>query len=443
MPYIDGYPGGYSNFYGFSSDGGGDYSDTYDDAYGPVAEETEPNYSFVIDEVAELPPGSSWYVVNSVTGELIGTLPEPNQYEITEPVRDGASQGTMRIPLPSDEDARAELRALLRPDPLRSFSRSIVWEFDGKILFGGPIPSYPYRDGAEIVVPLADWRAWFYHTVMRPDGAKLEGRADPYKSTNQEQCDVMMDLANIARAVYAPLMVVDSPPDSNTPRKITIKMFQGESIGHWLDDLASRDKGPEWGTYVTRSDDMLKFLPHFKVYWPEKRSTKTPFLISYREGDGGNAAAYSWPGGGSAATIVYAVDGAEDTKLWGVAVRPGVKTGKELLWEKTVTIPDGTQKKVDTTTIAKGEMKKESGREGEFTMTVLAEELAFTDYVVGDRFHVILEDNWDALDVPAARCTQRVLSGGAGQPTQQVLTLDINDAQYAFDGTLPGYEVFM
>jgi hypothetical protein len=437
MPYVDGYPDTYSDFYGF----------LVAEAEAPAPPVAPP--LFVVEEVAELPPASNWYVVNSVTGALVGTLPEPNQYEITEPVRDAASQGTMRIPLPSDDDERAELRALLRPDPLRSFSRSIVWEIDGKILFGGPIPSYPYRDGAEIVVPLADWRAWFYHTVVRPNGSKLETSRKPYKSTNQEQCDVMMDLANMARAVYAPQMVVDNPPDSNTPRKITIKMFQGESIGHWLDDLASRDKGPEWGTYMTRSDDLLTFLPHFKVYWPEKRSTKTPFLISYREGDGGNAAAYSWPSGTSAPTIMYAIDGAEDTKLFAPAILPGVKTGKELLWESTVQLADGTTKKADAFTLAKGELKKANGREGEFTMTVLTQNddgspnLAFGDYVVGDRFHVILEDNWDALDVPAARCTQRVLSGGAGQPTQQVLTLDINDAQYASDGTLPGYQVFL
>lgn len=428
MPYIDGYP------------------DTYSDFYGYLLQEVVPpdsGYSFTIEGVAELPLGSAWYVVNSVTGALMGQLPDPNSYEITEPVRDGATQGTIRIPLPADPDEIAELRAMLRPDPLRSHSRSIVWEIDGKILFGGPIPSYPYRDGAEIVVPLMDWRGWFYHTVVRPTGSKLETRSSPYKSTNQEQCDVMMDLANLAREKYAPLLVVDSPPDSNTPRKITIKMFQGESIGHWLDDLASRDKGAEWGTYVTRSDDALQFLPHFKVYWPEKRSTKTPFLISYREGDGGNAAAYSWPSQASAATIMYAIDGAEDTKLFAPAILPGVKTGKELLWESTVQLADGTTKKADAFTLAKGELKKATGREGEFTMTITAEELPFTDYVVGDRFHVILEDNWDALDVPAARCTQRVLSGGAGQPTQQVLTLDISDAQYASDGTLPGYQVFM
>lgn len=383
-----------------------------------------------------------WYVTSSLTGDLIGSLPEPNKYSITEPVRDAASQGELRVPLPADDDARTELRALLRPDPLRSFSRSIVWEDEDteQVLFGGPIPYYPHKDGAEIVIPVVDWRAWFYHTVMRPTGSKLETKRSSYKSTSQDQADVMNDLANIAREAYAPNIVVDNSPDTNVTRKITIKMFQGESIGHWLDDLASRDKGAEWGTYVTRVSD-TRWLPHFKVYWPEKRSTTIPKLIDYREGDYGNAAGYNWPSNTSAATIVYAIDGAEDVKLWSPAIVPGVKTGKELLWESTVQLADGTKKKADAFTFAKGELAKQTGRDSEFTMTVLAEELAFTDYVVGDRFHVILEDNWDAIDAPAARCTQRVLSGGAGEATQQVLTLDISNIAYRSDGTLPGYGV--
>lgn len=384
----------------------------------------------------------AWYTVSSLWGELIGHLPEPNSYTITEPVKDGTSTGELRIPLPADPEELAELRELLRPDPRRSHSRAVVWEDDdtGKVLFGGPIPYYPHRDGAEVVVPLVDWRAWFYHAQLRAVGTNFS-RRDIFISTLQQE-EVMRDL--VLRAFdtdSVPFMVIDHLPDTGVTHKYTAKMFQ-ENIGKFLDDLASRHKGAEWGTYVTRADD-THWIPHFKVYWPEKRSTKTPLLISYREGDGGNAAGYNWPAGAPAATRIFAVDGAEDSKLWGVATLPGVKSEKELLWEETVTLIDGTKKKADATQQAKGELKKALGREGEFTMTVLASQLAFTDYIVGDRFHVILEDNWDALDVPAARCTQRVLSGGANEPTQQQLTLDIGDAKYASDGELPGYSVFL
>jgi hypothetical protein len=409
------------------------YSDIYSDIY-------EGDFLFVVDTT--LPSQDAWHVVNSVTGNLIGRLPQPNSYTLTEPVKEGTTSGELRIPLPSDRDAAAELRAWLRPDPLRSFSRSIVWEDGetGKLLFGGPIPWYPQRDGAEIVVPLVDWRAWFYHTVMRPNGSKFDSKRSSYKSTSQDQADVMNDLASAAIESYAPYLSVDNSPDTNVTRKITIKMFQGESIGKWLDDLASRDKGAEWGTYMTRTSD-TRFLPHFKVYWPEKRSTKVPIELRYEEGEGGNVAGYNWPGGIPAATRLFATDGAEDTKLWGVASLPGIKSGTELVWEELVQLADGTKKKADATTRAKGELAKATGREGEFTMTVTTEFLKFTDYVVGDRFHVVLEDNWDALDAPAARCVQRVLSGGAGQPDQQVLTLDISDVKYRSDGTLPGYAV--
>jgi hypothetical protein len=390
-----------------------------------------------------------WHVTDSLTGAILGQVRSHN-WDITEPLRE-PSTATVRAALPSDSGQRQQLRDLIRPKGLRSFDRTLCLEDNGNILFSGPITSRPSKDGGEVVIPLVDWRSWFYTAPIRPQGSTFTVRDNP-TWLSWDQGIIMADLASLAltnkmldvgaaRLPGAPPIHIDSPPTTGTTRKLSTKMFQGNSVGEWLDGLMKQSKGAEWYTYSKLSSSEMKILPHFAIGWPERSSLSEPIRLTYRQGKIGNASGYSWPQNVTAPTRVWAMDGGEVTKIWSQSTSPTVAAGTDLLWETMVTLDDTKAKKKDAQARAKGELKTFTGKEAELSVTVIAEKLPFGSYVVGDRVRLFIEDDWESVNTKASRITQRVLSYAAGEPTQSVLTIDTTDDQYPDDGTDPGVKV--
>ena len=377
-----------------------------------------------------------WHVCNSLTGKIVGSL-RPHTWEITEPL-DNPSTGTLTVALPTNTRKLERMLDLIPPR-----IRSIVLEDEqGRFLFGGPIPPPGAKlTSGNVEIPVVDWRSWFYRAPLRPTAANA--RQDYIKgATNQrEQCLIMTDLAKLAlTGTGRPKMVVDDAPTSGILRQFTTKMFQ-RSIGEALDDVQNRERGAEWSTYITASDDEMTLLPHFKVWWPEQRSSTAPLVLAWRLGRRGNTTIdYEWPTGEDVPTKVWAVDGTEDVQLWTSAASPAIAAGSDLLWEQVINLNEGTGTvtKAYAFEQALGTLDKASRLSGLVEFTVNSNRYAPGDLMVGDRARITIEDGLRTVNIKAARIVQRVLSGGRGQPEQQKLSVDLADIRYPDDGTIPG-----
>lgn len=387
-----------------------------------------------------------WHVCDSLTGRIVGRL-HPNSWDITEEPR-ASSVGNLTVPLPGDPAAVDRLRNLLRPGDRRPHARAVALEDPntGKVLFYGPIVSPPQRSGPEIAVPVVDWSAWFRQTVIRPSGATFTTTAGrDYIVTNREQALIMTDL--FARALEAtagnPNIVIDAAPTTGVNRARTAKLFA--KVGEHLDEIANLSNGCEWYTYGTRDDDSTSIVAHVAVAWPERGGGQIPVRLSYRQdlngNRSGNVDTVSWPGGGEgAATRIWATDGADPVALYGWGQSPTVGS-VDIIWEDTIDLADGTTNKATATARAKGELRRVVSFDGTVDLTVNARVIPFAKLQVGDRARVEIADMWNLVQLGAVRIVKRVMSGGAGRPDLQVLTVDLDDNRFPFGGDLPGTAV--
>jgi hypothetical protein len=411
------------------------YSDTYTDDYG-VASVVVSSPPITAVPITTSGRNLKWHAVDSLTGRIVGRL-NPSRWEIVEPLRSPAT-GTLTVPVPDDPVALAQLRQCVIPQ-----IRSVVLEDDdGTLIFGGPIPYREGYAGGELTIPLVDWRAWFYTVPIRPTSG---GARHDYIVTAREQSLIMTDLMSLAlTGTGIPLMVVDSAPTTGVTRDLTAKMFQTK-VGESLDTILNRERGAEWWTYPTRTSPTM-VLFHVAVAWPERQTRIDPIRVSWRQDVGGNASEVSWPVASEASpSKVWAVDGgSDDVALWSSAVDPGVAAGSRLLWESQLTLNDGTTSKASAFEAAYGAVTRASSGvagEAEFTIQLGSRRPTLKDGTPGNRARLIFDNGWQAFDLPACRITQRVMSGGRGQPTQQRLTLDLTDSRYPDDGGDPGRAV--
>jgi hypothetical protein len=378
-----------------------------------------------------------FHVADTLTGRIVGRL-EPSQWEVTDPLR-SPGLGSLTVPLPTGTEALARLVDLTLPR-----RRWVAVEDDqGRFLFGGPIPRRPARHGGEITIPLVDWRSWFYRAPIRPNA---DGSRRNYIRTGaaaKDQGAMMGDLFALALdTVGAPYMVIDTPPVTDVKRELTALMLD-RSIGEYLDSVANRERGAEWYTYVTRSvSDPLQLVPHCAVAYPERASRSTPIRVEYRQGKGGNAHDYTWPEGAEAPTRVWAVgDGEPPDQALAMDETVDLTTGVDVCWEETVGPLDGVSKNATAYEYAFAVLAHSQGLSGTAEFAITDAAIPFGDYHVGDRARVILDDLYDAADVPAARIVSRTLTGGRGVPLSARISVDLANADYGDSSTVPGEAV--
>lgn len=392
--------------------------------------------------------GLRWHVCDSLTGNIVGRLPVQT-YEITEEVR-AATVGALTVAMPGTPARVSALNRLIRPGDRRPHGRAIAMEdiATGQVLFYGPITRPPQRQGPVLTIPVVDWSAWFRSTVIRPKGTNFVTKRD-YVVTGREQGLIVTDLLSWALGTDTdgdptgkPAIVIDTAPTSGTTRDKTARMFS--KIGDALDELANTDGGVEWHTYGTRNPHATQIIGHAAAAWPERGGGGTPKRLSWRQdlqgNTSGNIASYTWPQGDDSPTRVWATDAGEEVALWGFDQDTNVGV-VDLVWESTVDLADGTTNKATASARAKGELKRVAGFDGTLELAIAAERVDFTDLVVGDRARVEIDDGWNrTVNTTAARIVRRVMTGGAGRPTIQTLTVDLDDDASPFDTGLPGVE---
>lgn len=378
-----------------------------------------------------------FFVADTLTGQIVGQL-HPTAWEVAEKLR-SPGIGSITVPLPTGEDAVRNLVDLTLPR-----RRWVAIEDDaGGFLWGGPIPRRAARSDGSVSIPVVEWRGWFYNCPIRPlpDGSRrnyIKTGADA-----REQALIMADLFELALdTVGAPAMVVDTPPTTDVTRELTALMLD-RSIGEYLDSISQRERGAEWYTYITRDvADPTKLVTHAAVAYPERQTRTTPIRVEYRRGQGGNAADYAWPEGMESPTRVWAVgDGEPPDQAVAVDETADLTDGADVCWEHTMGPLDGVSRKATAFEYAYAYLSYAQGLSGSAEFTITDGAIPLRDYAVGDRARVIIDDGWDVADVPAARITERVMSGGRGVPTQARITVDLANNVYGDTSTIPGEAV--
>lgn len=365
-----------------------------------------------------------FYSVDTLTGRMVGEL-FPSKWELGEPLR---SPGTGSLTFPLDTGL-SELILHRR--------RWVAAEDGGRVIWCGPVPRRPQRTGGEVIVPLVDWRSWFYRAPIRP---LADGTRRDYIKTGanaREQALIMTDLLGLALdAPGAPKMVIDTAPVTGVTREITALMLD-RSTGEYLESVSARG-GCEWHVYATQSDPTTMLL-HAAVDWPERQHRTEPVKLEWRQGQGGNVAGYTWPEGEDSPTKVWAVgEGEPPDQVWASDEYPDIADGTDVLWEQVLGPLDGVSKSATAFDHAEEAIARARGFEGLAQFTVTAEQLALSSVDVGDRARVVLSYGWIDVDLPACRIVDRVISGGRGEPTVQMLTVDLSDPIYPGD---PGEDV--
>jgi hypothetical protein len=240
-----------------------------------------------------------------------------------------------------------------------------------------------------------------------------------------------------------PAIVIDTAPAASLNRNKTVRMFS--RIGEHLDELAGLSKGVEWYTYGTRSQRATQVIGHVAAAYPERGTGNVPVRLSWKQdlrgNISGNIASFEWPGGEDTPTRVWATDANEEVALWGYDQAPTLGT-TDIVWESSIDLADGTTDKATATERAKGELKRAASFDGQLEVTLDAQKLDYAKVSVGERARVEIDDGWNrTMNITAARIVRRVMSGGAGKPTVQVVTVDIDDNSSPWSTGLPGTAV--
>lgn len=351
-------------------------------------------------------------VADSLTGKLLGRL-RPSAWTFDDPVT-GSSTGSLTMPLPTEPDDVALLVALTRPLVCQIGAQ----DEQGRWWFGGPITAEPVVADRQVTVTFADWRAWFYASVLDADVA-----AD--RDFGTEQMELMASLvAGRVAGPGAPYMVVDNAATSNVVRRALYR--QATMIGENLDDLANRADGPDWWTYLaTDPADDTRVQAHVRFEYPE-RNTGYGLYLRYDLGNSGNLFGYDWPAGNVPNTRIVGTQGSAPDQLIVTSTDPAVTAGDALAWDEVYALPDG----VNTSAVAyEYTQARLTSRAADGTVVADLDPAA-TDlgaWGPGDRARLSVKDGWRNIDKPSVRVISRSLEGRGGSVTSAKVSIALSE----------------
>lgn len=356
----------------------------------------------------------TWRVASSLTGRLFGTL-QPSDWSWDDPLT-GVAKGELAVALPAGS-AVDRLVELTRPHDCQ------IGAVDGlgRWWFGGPIVAEPAMADRQVKITFADWRAWFYSTGLDADIIRVA----------EEQMLTLSDVANArVSAAGAPHMVVDNAAVSGVLRDSTFR--RATTAGAAIDDIALRDRGPDWWTYLTADpDDDAAVLAHVAFAHPE-RTTGNRLYLRHRLGSGGNLLTFSWPEGNVPATRVVGTQGTPPDQLVVIAEDPDVATGDAIAWDEFYSLPDGVDATgaFDYTLARLNSRRRDSG-------TVTGDlDPAATDlgsWGPGDRARLSVNDGWRAIELPAARIIGRTLAGRGSNVMSAKVSIALDEPEVDID----------
>jgi hypothetical protein len=338
----------------------------------------------------------------------------------------GNGSFTGKISVPQDPQALAQIKAATEK---KIAAIAIRDRENSSWPWGGPILEREWNpDTGEITVTAIDWRTWFWWVFLGP---LQDLSADRLYSWDQiDQMQIAKDIATFAAYGVTPDSPAGKPPLSFAPvaysgilRDLHVQGLSFKRAGELLDTMSNRDRGFEWGITLQPNDTSNTPKPQFNAYYPEKGAL-IPTLLFKATPDGGNLIKYGpikesgadqrerqWEtGAGQPPDMVFAQDTSPD--IAGILMREDVTS------HSTVT---------ERTTLA-SHARRERGFYEPGTQTLQVEvSLGNPDvstYAAGDRGRLIIQDDWQDIDLPAVRILERKIMP---DELKVQLTLDLAD----------------
>lgn len=369
-----------------------------------------------------------------LTGAPVGDL-HPTGWELTNPLT-GVGEASLTVSLPTNEGGREFLR-----QTIGQHDRVQVGVWDETVcLFGGPVPRPALFDPTQgtLTVKVADWRSWFYDAVLRQGPSLLNANGD-FLREQVEQATIVRDLASVAvtasgttREVGAPAFAVDELPATDVLRDATFRMF--ESVGDCLDELSRRERGIEWWTDLDEDPHTAVVVPRVRFAYPERATRTDPLRIESvvriedRGSRGSNVAErVAWPEQPERRTRVYATgEGTHPDQVWAVDEDPALADGGVLLREAVAGPFTGVKKKATAFEHAYAQRSVlNAAAPVELRLRTDRADLAPSQYDVGDRVDLYLEDQWQRREADNARILQRKLSYSRTEGMVAELVIDV------------------
>jgi hypothetical protein len=372
----------------------------------------------------------TFHVADSLTGRIIGRL-YPTEWTWTDPLT-GSAEGSFTIPIPVDTDRVPNLINLTRPHIRQICARDELERW----WFGGPVLGDPERNGHTVVVPVGDWRTWFYAAPIRPNtnGTRRDYiRVTGGPGGQVEQNQAIADLAAIGLAtVGAPRLIVDTPISSGIMRDVTARMFK--MTGEAMDNVARRHDAPDWWTYIaTDPADTRNVIAHVTVAYPERSLLSTPMVLRHEVvlrsqlGKGGNILTYTWPRGTPPPSRVIGVgsDPPPDEK-WAIAEDPDLVAGTRLAWDEVWQLPEGIASPANAFEHAQSRLEAHGNDLGVIEVGIKPDATDLGSWGPGDRTRMIVADGWRDVELPEAHILSRTLTGRGPDVTGVTVSVNLS-----------------
>ncbi len=356
----------------------------------------------------------TFQVFDVLTDAALGAV-YPNSWAFGEVVH-GAGELSMNLPI--DPRTRDALRVRTNPDKVQV----VAFQEDrqGRVLpVWGGVLNYRARTPGTLVLncKAQEWRSWLY-TRLHP--TTYYRAADEYTLAQH-----LLQLA--VTGAGTPLIVWQARTSGKT-RQLTLQPWT--SYGDALDSLGGRDDGFEWTLDLELSPTTGLPRKRFMLWEPGAARTGTRPDLRLVESAPRNSV-----------SIGEVTESATDrrTRVWATGEGqppaqplskdedPDLLGGSVLLRETVTNWPGVTR--VDTLfNHARGERLERSLVRQTLDIDVPVDSPLLTQYRVGDRARVLVQDAWENIDVVGARITARSVnrSGRESVPVA-TLTVDLSD----------------
>jgi len=337
-------------------------------------------------------------IYDALSREYVGEFPFYDCSFNTPLGEAGEWTGTLAL----EEVDRETIRHLKRALNYESAWIFVYW--GATIPWHGKLVAAPWnRAEGTLAAKAAGTRSWLDQVMVG------RGRDVRHSWKNMEQCQITRNLVGmVATGAGGRLKIHPDARVSGIRRDLLIEPQSYGVVGELIDNLADGENGFEWD--VLARDSAADGRPEFYLgqWYPERASPGAPRHLLADTGEHANILNDpGWPEDASGRrSMIHALgDGEAPAMVTAVDYDPLLDTGRVLLTEKTSSYSgQGVTTARELAGLAHAEREQLSGTLSTLTVAVALDDPVYGSWQTGDRFRLVLRDEWLDTDLSAVRC---------------------------------------